>query len=83
MFVVHGASHLKKVLQDRYLDKLKAHQRINFVICYITFKARISFKEHMKRGAHLLAPGPTGVESWFVREIMLLLDRISVGGQRT
>ena len=29
--------------------------------CYITFKKRISFKEHMKRGAHLMAPGPAGV----------------------
>jgi hypothetical protein len=28
--------------------------RISFVICYITFKTRISFKEHMKRGANLL-----------------------------
>ena len=49
----------------------------------ITFKTRISFKEHMKRGAHLLAPGPAGVEGRFVREIMLLLDGISVGGQST
>ena len=36
---------------------------------------RISFKKHMKRGAHLLAPGPAGVKGRFVREIMLLLDR--------
>ena len=37
----------------------------------------------MKRGLHLLAPGPVGVEGRFVREIMLLLDGISVGGQST
>ena len=37
----------------------------------------------MKRGAHLLAPGPAGVKVRFVREIMSLLDRISVGGQST
>ena len=34
----------------------------------------------MNRGAHLLATGPAGVEGMFVREIMLLLDGISVGG---
>ena len=56
---------------------------ISFVICYITFKTRISFKEHIKRDAHLLAPGPAGVEGRFVMEIMLLLDGISVGGQST
>ena len=71
----------KKILQDRYLVKLYAHQRISFVICYITFKMRISFKEHIKRGAHLLAPGPAGVEGRFEKEIMFLLDGISVGGQ--
>ena len=38
-------------------------------------------KEHMKRGAHILAPGPAGVEGRFVKGIMLLLDGISVGGQ--
>ena len=52
-------------------------------LCYITFKTRISFKEHMKRGAHLLAPGPAGVEGRFVREIISLLDGIPVGGQNT
>ena len=80
MLIVHGASRKKKILQDRYLVKLLAHQRISFVICYITFKTRISFKEHLKRGAHLLAPG---VEGRFVRKIMLVLDGISVGGQST
>ena len=35
----------------------------------------------MKRGAHLLKPGPAGAKGRFVREIMLLLDGISVGGQ--
>ena len=34
----------------------------------------------MKRGANLLAPGPAGVKGRFVKEIMLLLDGISVGG---
>ena len=34
-------------------------------------------------GAHLLAPRPAGVEVKFVREIMLLMDGISVGGQST
>ena len=37
----------------------------------------------MKRGAHVLAPGPAGVEGRFVREIMLFLDSINVGGQIT
>ena len=37
----------------------------------------------MKRGAHLLAHGLAGVEGRFVREIMLLLDGFSVGGQST
>ena len=37
----------------------------------------------MKRGAHVLAPGPAGVEGRFVREIILSLDGISVGGQST
>ncbi len=37
----------------------------------------------MTRGANLLAPGPADVEGRFVREIMLLLDGISVGGQIT
>ena len=59
------------------------HQGISFGICYITFKTRISFKEHMKGGTHLLAPGPAGVKGRFLREIMLLLDGFSVGGQST
>ena len=37
----------------------------------------------MNRGAHLLATGPAGVEGRFVREIMLLLDGISVARQST
>ena len=37
----------------------------------------------MNRGAHLLATGSAGVEGRFVREIMLSLDGISVGGQST
>ena len=37
----------------------------------------------MKRGAQLLVPGPAGVKVRFVREIMLLMDGISVGGQST
>ena len=35
-----------------------------------------------KRGAHLLAPGSAGVEGRFLREIMLLLDGISMGGTK-
>ena len=35
----------------------------------------------MIRGSHMLATGPAGVEGRFVREIMLLLDGISVAGQ--
>ena len=76
-------ANFKKILQDRYLVKLFAHPRISFVICYITFKTRISFREHFKRGAHLLAPGPADVKGRFVRKIMLVLDGISVGGQST
>ena len=83
MLVVHGASCPIKILQDRYLAKLLAHRMISFAICYINFKTRISFKEHTKKDAHLLAPGPAGVEGKFGREFMLLLDGISVGGQST
>ena len=54
-----------------------AHKRISFAICYI--KARISFKEYLKRGNPLLVPGPAGVKGKFVREFMLLLDWINVG----
>ena len=44
-------------------------------VCYITFKTRFSFKEHMKSGTHLLATGPAGIEGLFVGEFMVLLDR--------
>ena len=37
----------------------------------------------MNRGTHLLATGPAVVEGRFVREIMLLLEGISVWGQST
>ena len=60
-----------------------SNQTISFVICYIIFKTRINFREHMNRGAHLLATGPAGFEGRFVREIMLLLEGISVEGQST
>ena len=33
----------------RYLAKVMACRRINFVICYIVFKTKIPFKKHMKR----------------------------------
>ena len=79
MFVVQGASRPTKILQYRYLAKLMEHRWIRLAICYISFKTRISFKEHMKRGAHLLAPRPAGVEGRFVRAFMLLLDGIRVG----
>ena len=36
----------------------------------------------MKRGAHLLAPGPIYVKGGFVREFMLLLDGIRGGGDK-
>ena len=78
MLVIHGASCPLKILQDRYLAKLIARRRISFAICYITLKTKNRYKEHMKKGAHLLAPGPAGVEYWFVREFMSLLDGISV-----
>ena len=83
MLVVHGASRPSKILQDRYLAKLMARRRISFVICYITVKARISFKKDMKRGAHLLTPGHEDVVGRFVRDFMLLLAGISMGGQST
>ena len=52
---------------------------ISIAICYITFKMRIRFMEHMKKGANLQAPVPASVEGGFVMEFMLLLDGISVG----
>ena len=58
-------------------------KKIRIVICCIAFKTRISFKKHMNRGAHLMAPGPKFVEGGFVREFMLLLDGISVVRQST
>ena len=76
MLVVHGASRPSKILQDRYLAKLMARRITSFAICYITLKTMISFKEHMKKGAHLLASGPASVEpqleGQFAREFMLL-----------
>ena len=59
-----------------------ACRRISFVICYITFKTRISFKKHMKKGAHMLAPEPADIEGGFVREFILVLHGISVGGTK-
>ena len=63
--VVHGAGHPSKILQGRYLAKLMAGRWISCTICYITLKTRFSLKEHMKRGAHLLATGPAGVKGNF------------------
>ena len=57
--------------------------RRSFPICYITFKRRLSFKEHMKSSAHLLATGPACVAGRFVGEIMLLLDGSSMGDEDT
>ena len=79
ILVVHGASRPSKIPQDSYLAKLMVHRRTSFAICYITFNTRISFKKHMKKGAHLLASGPASVEGGFVREFILLLDGMSVG----
>ena len=78
MLMVHRTSLPSKILSDRYLAKLTACRRISFTICHITFYTRISFKEDMKMGAHLLAHGPLGVKGGFVREFMLLLGGISV-----
>ena len=58
-------------------------RRISSIISYITFKTRISFKKHVKKGAHLIAPGSKDVKGGFVREFMLLLDGISVRGKST
>ena len=48
----------------------------------ILFPKQFYFFGHLKGGAHLLALGPAGVEGRFVRKIMLLLDEISVGGDK-
>ena len=68
--MVHGASCLSKLLQDRYLAEL------------MTLKTRMNFKEQMKRGASLLALGPAGVKGGFERKFMLLAG-IYEGGQST
>ena len=81
MLVGHGTGRPSTIWQDRYLAKLIALRRNSFVICCIVFKTRISFNKNMKRGAHLPAPAPEDVKGGFVREFMLLLDGISVGGQ--
>ena len=60
-----------------------AGRRISFAICYITFKMRISLKEHMKRGAHRLAPVPVGAEGRFGGDFMVVLDRSGVGNYDT
>ena len=75
MFVVHGA------LQNT--AKLMAHKRISWAICYITFKTRFSFKEHLKSSPHLLAARPAGVKGGFVWEYMLLLGGITVEDKDT
>ena len=36
----------------------------------------------MKRGAHLLAPGPAGVEGRFVREIIVVAGLDQCGGTK-
>ena len=38
----------------RHLAKLMARRWFCCAVCYITFKTRLSFKEHMKRGIYLL-----------------------------
>ena len=60
-----------------------AHTRISFAICYIIFKTRFSFMEHIRNPAHLLAPEPAGVKGGSVGEFMLLLDGISVVDEET
>ena len=58
-----------QILQERYLVMLMARKRISFAICYITFKTRFSFKEHMRSGAPVLAPGPSGFQGGVFRGI--------------
>ena len=76
MFVVHEARRPSKIMQDRYLAKLMARRRTSFAMCYITFKTRIRFKEHMKKGAQLLTPGPASVKGGFVREFIYISKKI-------
>ena len=71
--MVNGAGRPSNILKDTYLARLMAHKR----------KTRFSFKEHVKSGAHLLAPRPEGFKGWIVGEFMLLLDGISVGDEDT
>ena len=40
------------------------HRRTSLDMCYITFKIRISFREHMKKGAHLMASGHLASGLW-------------------
>ena len=48
-------------------------------MCYITFKTRFTFKEPMKSNTRLLAPGPTGAKKGFAGQLLVVLDRSSVG----
>ena len=63
-------------------DTWPSWRRISFAICYITIKTKICFKEHMKRGVHLLAHVPVGVKGRCGREIFFMLDGISVGKKK-
>ena len=83
MLVVHRARRPSKILQDRYVANLMARRRMSFFICYINLKTRLSFKENMKSGAHLMEPRPAGVAGGSVGEFIFLLDRNSVGNENT
>ena len=75
MLVIQRALHPSEILQGRYMAQWMARESI--AICYTIFKKMITFKEHMKRCVHLLAPGPVSVKGGIVRKYMLLLDGIS------
>ena len=71
---------LSVCLSPFFVAKLMVRRRISYLICYITFKRMLSFKEQIKSYTHLLAPGPAGFKGGFVRKFMLLLDGISMDG---
>ena len=72
MLVVFGAGVPSKPL-------LMARRRISCVTCYITFKTRFSFMEHVESSVCPLAPVPVGAEGRFGGDFMVVLDRSGVG----
>ena len=69
MLVVHGASGPSKILQDRYLAKQK--DQLSHLLYHLQDKDQL-------KGSH----ERTGVEDGFLRELILLLNGISVGGTK-